>query len=159
MLSSMFRARAVSVPRAIQAMSFGTDAPLRKTPLYNVNVQLGGKMVEFGGWDMPVQYAGKEGGILQSHLHCRKSAGIFDVSHMIPVKFYGKDRAAFMEKVLVGDIQDLPEGMGQLSLITNEQGGIIDDCICTNAGDHLYVVINAGHETIDLPHIQARVQA
>ena len=79
-------------------------------------------MVEFGGWAMPVTYGGKEGGIMHTHLHTRASAGLFDVSHMVPVRIHGKDRATFMEKVLVADIQELPENMGTLSLIPNEQG-------------------------------------
>lgn len=111
-------------------------------------------MVEFGGWAMPVTYGGKEGGIIQTHLHTREKAGLFDVSHMVPVRFHGKDRAEFLEKVLVADVKELPENMGSLSLIPNEQGGLIDDCILTNAGDHHYLVINAGHEDKDLVHIQ-----
>ena len=97
-------------------------ADLRKTPLYDSNVSLGGKMVEFGGWAMPVTYGGPEGGIMQTHLHTRANAGLFDVSHMVPVKIHGKDRARFMEHVVVGDIQDLESGMGQLSVIPNHQG-------------------------------------
>ena len=166
--------------------SFASEsAPLRKTPLYDLNVERGGKMVEFGGWSMPLTYAGKEGapdctvslssrcnciylllfstslqsllcslttlrlpagGIMSTHLHTRENAGLFDVSHMVPLRFYGKDRARFMETFLVGDIQELPENMGTLSSIPNAQGGLIDDCICTNGGDHIYLVINAGHE-------------
>eukprot|EP00658_Telonema_sp_P-2_P000803 TRINITY_DN1028_c0_g1_i6.p1 TRINITY_DN1028_c0_g1~~TRINITY_DN1028_c0_g1_i6.p1 ORF type:complete len:377 (+),score=120.07 TRINITY_DN1028_c0_g1_i6:178-1308(+) len=122
---------------------------------YELNRELGGKMVEFGGWSMPVTYGGKQGGIMPTHLHTRESAGLFDVSHMVPVRFYGRDRARFLETFLVGDIQELPENMGQLSNIPNHQGGLIDDCICTNAGDHMYLVINAGHEEKDLPHIEA----
>lgn len=110
-------------------------------------------MVEFGGWDMPVIYGGPEGGIVHTHMHTRKSAGLFDVSHMVPVKIHGKDRAAFMERVVVGDIKELPANMGTLSLITNEKGGLVDDCIVTNAGDFIYLVINAGHENKDLPHM------
>lgn len=108
---------------------------------------------------MPVTYAGKEGGIMSTHLHTREHAGMFDVSHMIPLRFHGKDRARFMETFLVGDIQELPENMGTLSSIPNAQGGLIDDCICTNAGDHMYLVINAGHEEKDLPHIRAQLEA
>merc|ERR1712086_596938 len=87
------------------------------------------------------------------------NAGLFDVSHMVPLRFFGKDRARFMETFLVGDIQELPENMGTLSSIPNAQGGLIDDCICTNAGDHIYLVINAGHEDKDIPHIQALLDA
>ena len=73
---------------------------------------------------------------------------------MLGVKVTGKDRVAFMEKLCVADLQGLPDGMGSLSVITNADGGVIDDCIITNAGDHLYMVINAGHEDKDLPHIE-----
>jgi len=107
-------------------------------------------MVPFGGWDMPVQYPA---GIIESHLHCRKSAGLFDVSHMLGVVLRGAHRVEFMEKLCCADLKALPEGMGTLTVITNEAGGVIDDCIVTNAGDHLYMVINAGHEEKDLPHI------
>ena len=118
---------------------------------YESHVALGGKMVEFGGWDMPVQYPA---GIVKSHEHTRKAAGLFDVSHMLGVVLRGADRVEFMEKLCTADIKALPEGMGSLTVITNEDGGVIDDCIVTNAGDHLYMVINAGHEEIDLPHMK-----
>eukprot|EP00656_Telonema_subtile_P043214 TRINITY_DN49609_c0_g1_i2.p1 TRINITY_DN49609_c0_g1~~TRINITY_DN49609_c0_g1_i2.p1 ORF type:complete len:405 (+),score=113.39 TRINITY_DN49609_c0_g1_i2:76-1290(+) len=156
MASSLLRTSA-TVARSMNASRGYAAAAgeLRKTPLYDLNVELGGKMVEFGGWSMPVTYGGKEGGILPTHMHTREAAGMFDVSHMVPVRFYGKDRAKFMESFLVGDIQEIPENMGQLSSIPNEQGGLIDDCIVTNAGDHMYLVINAGHEDKDLPHIEA----
>lgn len=124
---------------------------LRKTPLHAHHVALGGKMVPFGGWDMPVQYPD---GIIKSHLHCRESAGLFDVSHMLGVVMRGADRVAFMEKMCTSDIAGLADHTGGLTVITNEEGGVIDDAIVTNAGDHLYMVINAGHEEIDLPHFR-----
>ena len=124
---------------------------LRKTPLHSTHAAMGAKLVEFGGWEMPVQYPD---GIMKEHLGCRNSAGLFDVSHMLGVKVTGKDRVAFMEKLCTADLAALPDGMGSLTVITNDQGGVIDDCIVTNAGDHLYMVINAGHEEIDLPHIK-----
>lgn len=100
---------------------------------------------------MPIQYPQ---GILKSHLHTRKNAGLFDVSHMLGVTLHGADRVAFMEKLCTADLQSLPEGMGGLTVLTNQGGGIIDDCIVTNAGDHLYMVINAGHEDKDIPHMK-----
>lgn len=100
---------------------------------------------------MPVQYPA---GTIAAHMHTREKAGLFDVSHMLGVKFTGKDRSRFMEAVVSGDILGLPDGMCRLSTLTNEQGGIIDDCVVTNGGDHLYIVINAGHEEKDLPHLQ-----
>jgi len=149
------RSLALSAPGAQRAAYASSAGPLRQTPLYDLNVSKGGKMVEFGGWAMPVTYGGPDGGIVPSHLHTRRSAGLFDVSHMVPVKIHGKDRAAFMERVVVGDIRDLPANMGTLSLITNDKGGLVDDCIVTNAGDYIYLVINAGHEEKDLPHMEA----
>ena len=112
------------------------DAPLRRTPLYDAHLALGGKMVPFGGWEMPVQYDKTEkGGILKSHLHTREAAGIFDVSHMLGVVIRGADRVECMEKLCVADLQKLPAGMGSLSVITNAEGGIIENCINTNAGE------------------------
>ena len=141
---------------ALRTLATASGKALRKTPLHESHVALGGKMVEFGGWDMPVQYPA---GIVKSHEHTRKAAGLFDVSHMLGVVLRGADRVEFMEKLCTADIKALPDGMGSLTVITNESGGVIDDCIVTNAGDHLYMVINAGHEEIDLPHIKKHMDA
>jgi aminomethyltransferase len=139
-------------------LAAAADAPLRRTPLYDSHTALGGKMVPFGGWEMPVQYDKTEkGSILKSHMHTRESVGIFDVSHMLGVMIRGADRVEFMEKMCVADLQNLPAGMGSLSLLPNKDGGVIDDCIVTNAGDHLYMVINAGHEDKDLPHLASHL--
>ena len=149
--SSTLRRLATPAAGALRPLAAAAGGPLRKTPLYDSHVALGGKMVEFGGWDMPVQYPA---GIMKSHIHTREAAGLFDVSHMLGCVVRGADRVAFMEKLCTADLAALPDGMGSLTLITNEAGGVIDDCIVTNAGDHLYMVINAGHEEIDLPHIK-----
>jgi len=100
---------------------------------------------------MPVQY--KEG-IVQTHLHTRCAAGLFDVSHMGQLKITGRDRNEFIENLTVVDTKLLPEFTGCLSLITNTRGGIIDDTIVTNAGDFLYVVVNAGCYERDMVHIR-----
>mmetsp|Transcript_5094 Transcript_5094/g.15048 ORF Transcript_5094/g.15048 Transcript_5094/m.15048 type:complete len:376 (+) Transcript_5094:49-1176(+) len=131
------------------------SAALRRTALYEFHVARGARMVPFAGWEMPVQY--KEG-IIPSHLHTREKAGLFDVSHMLGVKFGGKDRVEFMEKMCPSDLKGLPPSMGALSVLTNAQGGIIDDCIVTNRGDDLYTVINAGHEDKDLPHFEKHMK-
>ena len=109
-------------------------------------------MTEFGGWDMPLYY---EDGIMAEHKHCRDEAGLFDVSHMVPIRITGADRVAFAEKVFPASVAELPGGQGCLTNMPNANGGLIDDCIITNAGDHLFLVINAGHEDKDLPHMQA----
>lgn len=93
-------------------------------------------MVPFAGYELPVLYKAENGGVMKEHLWCRadgKSA-LFDVSHMGQIRWHGKDRAAFLEKIVLGDIAGLDEGSGCLSLVTNETGGIIDDTVITNAG-------------------------
>lgn len=131
---------------------FSTDAPLRKTPLHAIHVDNGANMTGFGGWDMPLYYAD---GIMKEHTWCRENAGLFDVSHMLGIKITGKDRVQYAERFLPAGIKELKEGDGQLTSIPNANGGLIDDCIVTNAGDHLFLVINAGHEDKDIPHMQA----
>uniref|UniRef100_A0A8C6XZL1 Aminomethyltransferase n=1 Tax=Naja naja TaxID=35670 RepID=A0A8C6XZL1_NAJNA len=99
-------------------------------------------MVDFAGWSLPVQYTYSH---LDSHLHTRQHCSLFDVSHMLQTKVFGRDRVKFIESLVVGDIAELKPDQGTLSLFTNEKGGIIDDLIVTNTSDqHLYVVSNAG---------------
>lgn len=134
------------------ARGFSTDS-LKKTPLYAFHLERGGKMVDFAGYAMPVQYTA---GIVKSHTHTRAAgkASLFDVSHMGQLKITGKDRVRFLEQIVVGDIAALAPGEAKLSLITNDQGGIIDDCVITNYDDHLYVVVNAGNQDVDVAHMQ-----
>ncbi|KAJ1831993.1 hypothetical protein LPJ73_008042, partial [Coemansia sp. RSA 2703] len=111
----------------------------------------GAKFGPFAGWDMPLLYADQ--GALDSHLHTRKHASIFDVSHMLQTRIVGKDRHRFLEHLVVGDLKELPVGGSTLSLFTNEQGGIEDDTIITQQQDSLYVVSNAGCADKDLAHL------
>lgn len=115
---------------------------IQKTKLYEFHISKGGKMVPFAGWSMPVQYTDLS--IIQSHHHTRKNASLFDVSHMLQFKIHGKDRVKCLEELVVADIAAMAENTGGLSLYMNENGGIIDDCIINNIGNHLYVVSNAG---------------
>lgn len=119
-----------------------TDDNLLKTAFFDLHNSLGGKMVPFAGYALPVQYEGL--GVMKEHLHTRADgcAGLFDVSHMGQIRWHGKDAVKFIEKVVVGDIAALKEGEGKLSLIVNENGGIVDDTVITNAGDHIYMVVN-----------------
>lgn len=112
-------------------------------------------MVEFAGYAMPVQYA--NAGVLKSHTHTREEgkASLFDVSHMGQLRITGADRVAFLESAVVGDLAALAPGEAKLSLITNACGGIIDDCVITKYPDHLYVVVNAGNQDVDLAHLHA----
>ncbi|XP_070793220.1 aminomethyltransferase, mitochondrial [Pituophis catenifer annectens] len=115
---------------------------LKQTPLYDFHRHHGGKMVDFAGWSLPVQYTHSH---LDSHLHTRQHCSLFDVSHMLQTKVFGRDRMKFIESLVVGDIAELKPDQGTLSLFTNEKGGIIDDLIVTNTSEqHLYVVSNAG---------------
>ncbi|KXS16750.1 putative aminomethyl transferase [Gonapodya prolifera JEL478] len=113
-------------------------------------------MVPFAGWEMPVQYA--DMGVLQSHHHVRESAGLFDVSHMLQTKITGSDHLAFLSRVLVADLSSVPSDRAQLSLITNDRGGIIDDCVVQRRDDHVYLVSNAGTRDKDLAHLHTQLE-
>ncbi|XP_054694202.1 LOW QUALITY PROTEIN: aminomethyltransferase, mitochondrial [Grus americana] len=127
---------------------------LKRTPLDALHRSRGGRMVPFAGWSLPLHYGQ---GHLQSHLHTRRRCSLFDVSHMLQTRVYGRDRVRFMESLVVGDIAELKPGQGTLTLITNERGGIVDDLIVTNTSeDHLYVVSNAGCADKDLAIMRGR---
>ncbi len=129
---------------------------LKKTALYDLHVELGAKMVPFAGYDMPVQYPL---GVKKEHLHTRDHAGLFDVSHMGQVILKGDNAAAALEKLVPVDIIDLPVGKQRYALFTNEDGGIMDDLMVTNYGDHLYVVVNAACKEQDIAHMRANLGA
>lgn len=135
-----------------------TDAAteLAKTPLYDLHVALGARMVPFAGYSMPVQYAD---GILKEHLHTRAAAGLFDVSHMGQVRISGANAAAELEKILPIDVIDLPLNQQRYALFTNAQGGILDDLMVTNCGDHFLLVVNAGCKHDDVAHMRAQLPA
>ncbi|KAI1303079.1 Aminomethyltransferase, mitochondrial [Halotydeus destructor] len=118
------------------------DRP-RKTCLYSLHEKHNGKMVTFAGFLMPIQYGGV--GIVDSHVHTRCKASLFDVSHMLQTKVHGRHRVEFVESLTVADVQGLREDQSTLTLFTNDNGGIIDDLIVSKtSNDYLYVVSNAG---------------
>ncbi|XP_030356576.1 aminomethyltransferase, mitochondrial isoform X2 [Strigops habroptila] len=130
---------------------------LKRTPLDALHRSRGGRMVPFAGWSLPLHYGQ---GHLQSHLHTRRRCSLFDVSHMLQTRVYGRDRIRFMESLVVGDIAELKPGQGTLTLLTNERGGIMDDLIVTNTlEDHLYVVSNASCADKDLAIMRISVPA
>lgn len=131
-----------------------TQGALKKTPLFDLHVELGGKMVPFAGYEMPVQYPL---GVKKEHLHTRDQAGLFDVSHMGQVKLTGANAAAALEKLVPVDIIDLPAGKQRYALFTSEDGGIMDDLMVTNYGDWIYVVVNAACKDQDIAHMQANL--
>lgn len=113
---------------------------LEHTPLHELHVELGAKMVPFAGHALPLNY---RSGIIAEHTHTREAAGLFDVSHMGQGRLVGEDAAAALENLVPGDIQSLEPGRMRYTVLTNETGGIIDDLMVTRAGDHLHVVVNA----------------
>ncbi|MDV7103831.1 glycine cleavage system aminomethyltransferase GcvT [Vibrio sp. TH_r3] len=127
---------------------------LHKTPLYELHIEAGAKMVPFAGYEMPVQYPL---GVKKEHLHTRASAGLFDVSHMGQLRLKGNDRAKVLESLVPVDIIDLPAGKQRYAFFTNEQGGILDDLMVTNFSDHLFVVVNAACKEQDIAHLQAHL--
>lgn len=133
--------------------------PLSTTPLHALHLALGARMVPFAGYDMPVQYPA---GVLKEHLQTRTKAGLFDVSHMgqVIVKAASgsyADAALALEKLVPVDILGLREGRQRYGFFTNETGGILDDLMITNRGDHLLVVVNAACKSADLAHMQANL--
>ncbi|WP_294621345.1 glycine cleavage system aminomethyltransferase GcvT [uncultured Roseovarius sp.] len=128
---------------------------LRQTPLYGLHVELGAKMVPFAGYDMPVQY---KLGVMKEHLHCRAAAGLFDVSHMgqVIVRAPGgyDEVARAMEGLVPVSVLGLAEGRQRYAMFTNDQGGILDDLMLANRGDHLFVVVNAACKATDIAHMR-----
>ncbi|MFH4620142.1 glycine cleavage system aminomethyltransferase GcvT [Vibrio furnissii] len=124
------------------------------TPLHALHVEVGAKMVPFAGYDMPVQYAL---GVKKEHLHTREAAGLFDVSHMGQLRLHGEGAAAALETLVPVDVADLAEGKQRYAFFTNEQGGILDDLMVANLGDHLFVVVNAACKDQDINHLQAHL--
>ena len=131
-------------------MDTNTQA-LARTPLYNLHVELGAKMVPFAGYEMPVQYPS---GVLKEHTHTRTQAGLFDVSHMGQVRLSGVGAASALETLVPVDIVDLPLNVQRYALFTNEQGGILDDLMVSNGGDHLFLVVNAACKQQDVAHLK-----
>src|SRR5262245_27381948 len=131
-----------------------TLAPLKRTPLHALHVVLGGKMVPFAGYEMPVQYPA---GILQEHLHTRAKAGLFDVSHMGQVRLAGADAARALEALVPGDLLTLAPRHMRYTLLLNEEGGILDDLMATRLEDWLLLVVNAARKEADLTHLRGRI--
>ena len=138
------------------AVTASTDnaVPLHTTPLNDLHVSLGARMVPFAGYSMPVQYPL---GVLGEHLHTRQKAGLFDVSHMGQLRLVGPQAAAAFESLMPVDVVDLPVGKQRYGLLLNEQGGIIDDLMFVNRGADLFVIVNGACKAGDIAHIQAHI--
>ena len=137
------------------------DSPLRRTPLYDLHVRLGARMVPFAGYDMPVQYPA---GIIREHLHTRAAAGLFDVSHMGQITIRARsgrfeDAARALESLVPADLVDLRDGRQRYTLFTNDSGGVLDDLMVSRQGDHLVLVVNAACKVADEAHLRDRLSA
>ena len=128
---------------------------LLKTPLFDLHVALGARMVPFAGYSMPVQYPT---GLVAEHHHTRNHAGLFDVSHMGQLRLVGKDAAAAFETLMPVDVIDLVVGKQRYGLLTNEAGGIIDDLMFFKvADDEIFVIVNGACKVNDIAHIQQHI--
>ena len=133
------------------------QTPLKRTPLYDLHLSLGARMVPFAGYDMPVQYAP---GVLKEHLNTRQKAGLFDACHMGQIALRAKsgavaDAALALEQLVPQDILAVPKGRQRYAQFTNPTGGISDDFMVANFGDHLFVVVNAACKEDDEAHLRA----
>ncbi|WPG40026.1 glycine cleavage system aminomethyltransferase GcvT [Variovorax sp. EBFNA2] len=139
------------------ASSASSDAQLLKTPLYDLHVELGARMVPFAGYSMPVQYPA---GLMAEHKHTRDAAGLFDISHMGQLRLVGPDAAAAFETLMPVDVVDLPAGKQRYGLLLNDEGGILDDLMFFNEGHgSLFVIVNGACKVADIAHIQQKIGA
>lgn len=129
-------------------------APLRRTPLHALHVELGARLVPFAGYEMPVQYQG----IIAEHNHARAKAVLFDVSHMgqarLPI-----EASAALERLVVADLAGLQAGKVRYSVLTNAEGGIIDDLMIVQCGSYFWLIVNASRKEVDFAHIAAHLPA
>lgn len=138
-----------------EKMSADPDQIL-KTPLYDLHTELGGKMVPFAGYAMPVQYPL---GVMGEHNHTRADAGLFDVSHMGQVVITGDNADQWLETLLPGNICDLKKNRIRYSMFTDENGGILDDLMITKRANDLFLVVNAACKEQDIAHMRAHLPA
>jgi len=118
----------------------------RRTALYEEHVRLGGRLIDFGGWELPVQYTG----VLDEHLACRTAAGLFDVSHMGEMHVDGPDAESFLNDLLTNDVSRVAVGQAQYSVMCQDDGGCVDDLIIyRRAQDRFLVVVNASNDDKD----------
>ena len=127
---------------------------LKQTPLHQLHVAQGAKMVPFAGYEMPVQYPL---GVKKEHEHTRAHCGLFDVSHMGQILVRGDKVAEALETLIPADIVGLAEGAQRYGLFTSMEGGILDDLMIVNAGEHFYLVVNAACKEQDLAHLRANL--
>ncbi|MDA8981417.1 glycine cleavage system aminomethyltransferase GcvT [Candidatus Thioglobus sp.] len=131
------------------------DMLIRTTPLHQMHLDAGAKMVPFAGYDMPVSYPL---GIKKEHNHTREKVGLFDVSHMGQIRLSGVNAKKALESIVPVDIIDLPLMKLRYALFTNKSGGVMDDLMVTNLGhEDLFLVVNAGCKNADFAHLQSTI--
>ena len=135
-------------------MSATPPSDLLKTPLYDLHVALGARMVPFAGYSMPVQYPA---GLMAEHHHTRNAAGLFDVSHMGQLQLIGPDAATALETLMPVDVIGLGVDKQRYGLLLTDAGTIIDDLMFVNRGEHLFLIVNGACKAGDMAHIQARI--
>ena len=136
-----------------------TVTEVKKTILFDMHERLGAKFVAFAGYKMPVQYPT---GVMKEHLQVRAAAGLFDVSHMGQIKVSSKrgdqvELARCLEKLMPCDLSNLREGRQCYSFFTNEEGGLSDDLMVANRGDHFFLVVNASRKFNDVSHLKSKI--
>src|SRR6188472_3843161 len=139
---------------ALSDSSTSSAAPetLLKTPLHDLHVELGARMVPFAGYSMPVQYPA---GLMAEHHHTRNSAGLFDVSHMGQLRLGGPDAAKAFETLMPVDVIGLAPGKQRYGLLLTEEGAIIDDLMFVNRGNDIFVIVNGACKAGDIAHIKS----
>ncbi|WP_418121479.1 glycine cleavage system aminomethyltransferase GcvT [Variovorax sp. 160MFSha2.1] len=137
------------------AASSAPATELLKTPLYDLHLELGARMVPFAGYSMPVQYPA---GLMAEHKHTRDAAGLFDISHMGQLRLVGPDAAAAFETLMPVDVIDLPAGKQRYGLLLDDEGGILDDLMFFNEGNgSIFVIVNGACKVADIAHIQKKI--
>ncbi len=127
---------------------------LKRTALFTIHQQLGGKIVEFGGFEMPVQYTS----LIEEHRRVRERVGLFDVSHMGEVEVRGTDALAYVQRMTINDASRLTPGRVQYSAMCYDDGGIVDDMLVYHMGDHYLLVINAANIEKDVAWLEEHLR-
>src|ERR1700686_5779932 len=124
---------------------------LKRTPLHSVHVSMGARMVDFGGWDMPVQYSG----VIEEHHAVRKSVGLFDVSHMGEIEIRGVEAVQAADFLTTNAVSKLQIGQAQYSGLLYEHGGFVDDVLVHKVTNpHIFICVNASNQEKDFDHIR-----
>ena len=127
---------------------------MRRTPLYDLHAAAGGRFVDFGGWEMPVQFAG----IRAEHLHVRQHGGLFDVSHMGEIEVRGSDAVGAVNRLITNDLEAIADGQALYSPMCRPNGGIVDDLVVYRFGrEHVFICCNAGNRAKDFAWIEANI--